>query len=116
MYGETLPLVQGAQLVIGHCFGALDQTTIDRKPLMQVDDPSFQKEKRLDMKNRQIFTGSTPVRSDELDNMRRMIKGELCNEATASQIEARYFREPDVSGDYLIKIKQALTRRPPVFQ
>jgi hypothetical protein len=46
VYGETLKLIQHADLVIGHMSLALDQCIASTKPLLVVDDPDFTQAKR----------------------------------------------------------------------
>lgn len=46
IYGQTLPLIQHADFVIGHMSLALDQCLISERPILIIDDPAFTRVKR----------------------------------------------------------------------
>lgn len=107
IYGRTLPLIQHARLVIGHCSGALDQAIVDRKPLLQLIDPSFTKVKRKNIHYSARFTGKRPASMESVKEIHRAIEQAACDDHWAADIEAKYFREPGVYGDYREIIRQA---------
>jgi len=107
LYGRTLPLIQHARLVIGHCSAALDQAVVDRKPLLRLDDPSFGREKRANIRYSVQLLGVEAVRADDLNGIRRAVAAAACDERHCAEVEAKYFREPGVHGDYREIIKQA---------
>lgn len=107
IYGQTLPLIQHAKIVIGHCSGALDQAIVDRKPLLRLDDPSFEEVQRKNIRYSIKFSGGNSVWSNELESIRRAVSEAACDERLATEIEAKYFKETGVDGDYRDIIKQA---------
>jgi len=107
LYSKTFALIQHSALVIGHCSGALDQAIVNNKPILQVSDQSFGKEIRENIDLSTKFTGITSIQNDDLKTIRTYIKHPKFDEEKATEVEAMYFREPGVQGDYREIIKDA---------
>jgi len=107
IYGETLPLIQHARLVIGHCSGALDQAIVEKKPILQLDDQSFSEKKRQGIQWSLLFTGGSLIQSDDVECLSEYLSNFDFNDKKMIGIETMYFRETDVHDDYREIIKRA---------
>ncbi len=104
IYGQTLPLIQHSNLVIGHTSLALDQCLVSEKPILIIDDPAFTEVKRSGF-------------ADSLINL--LQKPKLVTEVTRSKylqilnpdieiihcLVRDYLKEDEVDSDYYSIVK-----------
>lgn len=98
VYGQTLALLQGCSLALGHLSLALDQVIVSRKPVLLVDDLSFTMWRREGLK-------PVVARFDQHHRLSNEISCTDIQQALSrpldfyQAVESKYFREPAVSGD-----------------
>lgn len=99
LYGETLRLVQGCSLAIGHLSLALDQAIVSRKPVVLVDDVAFTPWRRKGFRDVIRRFRQAPMLNAEIG--REQLALAMSRDLTFYQdVEEQYFREPGVTGDY----------------
>jgi hypothetical protein len=107
IYGQTLPLIQNAKLVIGHMSLALDQCLVSKKPVLIVDDPDFTELKRRGFAISLMHFVAKPIL---MTTMTRAVY----SQALVPQIEAMeqlvwdYLKEKGVSQDFHPILKEEL--------
>jgi hypothetical protein len=109
IYGHTLALLHGCSIALGHLSLALDQTIVSRKPVLLVDDLSFTAWRRRGFESVVTRFRQQHRRSDKLDcsDIREALTRAL---NFYEAVEFKYFREPDVSGDYRQLCKDAFEK------
>lgn len=99
LYGETLRLVQGCSLAIGHLSLALDQAIVSRKPVVLVDDAAFTPWRRMGFRDVIRRFRQEPLLNAEIGG--KQIEQAMSRDLTFYQdVEEQYFRESGVVGDY----------------
>jgi hypothetical protein len=99
LYGETLRLVQGCSLAIGHLSLALDQAIVSRKPVVLVDDAAFTPWRRNGFRDVIRRFRQEPMLNTEIG--REQLGLAMSRDLSFYRdVEEQYFREPGVTGDY----------------
>lgn len=109
IYGQTLALLHGCSIALGHLSLALDQAIVSRKPVLLVDDLSFTAWRRKGFKPVVTRFRQQHRQSDGLDcsDIREALSRSL---DFYQAVEFKHFREPDVSGDYRQLCKDAFEK------
>ena len=98
VYGKTLQLLQNCVLAIGHLSLALDQAIVSHKPVVLVDDPDFTEWRRRGFRDVISRFRQRPLLNHRIGALE--ISGALQRDTDFySEVEKRYFREPEVVGD-----------------
>jgi hypothetical protein len=99
IYGQTLPLIQHAQFVMGHMSLALDQSLVSHKPVLTIDDPDFTEVKRRDFAVSLLYRLRKPVL---VTDVVRSVYLQAMSPQTEVQDElvCDYLKEEGVSADY----------------
>lgn len=99
IYGQTLPLIQNAQLVMGHMSLALDQCLVSEKPVMIMDDPDFTEMKRSGFAAALIHFVAKPVFVTEVTRA-VYLRAMSPNIELMKRLVRDYLKEDGVSLDY----------------
>jgi len=108
VYGETLPLIQHAQMVVGHMSLALDQCLVSKKPVLIVDDPNFTEAKRRGFPASLVHGVAKPVLVTEVARSVYLKSLSLRTELI-DQLVCDYLREDEVSSDYYSILRRELS-------
>ncbi len=99
VYGQTLRLVQGCTLALGHLSLALDQAIVSRKPVVLVDDVSFTAWRRKRFRDVIGRLCQRPMLNTEINN--EVLKRAMARDLSFyGGIVINYFLEPHINGDY----------------
>lgn len=99
IYEQTLPLIQNAQLVMGHMSLALDQCLVSEKPVMIMDDPDFTEMKRSGFSVALIHFVAKPVFVTEV-NRAVYLRAMSPNIELMERLVCNYLKEDGVSFNY----------------
>lgn len=107
IYGQTLPLIQNAQLIVGHMSLALDQCLISEKPVLIVDDPDFTEIKRSGFAATLMQFVAKPVLVTEVT---RAVYSQVMSPKIEmmEQLVCDYLKEEGVSLDYHSILKKEM--------
>ena len=99
LYGETLRLVQGCSVAIGHLSLALDQAIVSKRPVVLVDDAAFTPWRRNGFRDVIRRFRQAPMLNTEIGREQLELAMSL-DLRFYQDVEEQYFREPGVTGDY----------------
>lgn len=108
IYGQTLPLIQNAQLVVGHMSLALDQCLVSERPVLIVDDPDFTEIKRSGFAAALVHFVAKPVLVTEVTQA-VYLQAMAPPIETMEQLVCDYLKEEGVSLDYHAILKDEMT-------
>lgn len=99
LYKQTLQLIQGCRLAIGHVSLALDQAIVSNKPAIIVDDVAFTSLRRKGFRDVIKRFRQTPVLNQEIDTgkLQWAMNRDL---EFYSEVQKQYLCEPEIRGDY----------------
>lgn len=109
IYGQTLPLIQSAQIVLGHMSLALYQCLISNKPVLLLDDPDFSDIKRAGFYD-SLMQFITPQLSITHINKNDYNQSKIVDVEKNIRIVKDYLREDGVVTEYRILMKQEFTQ------
>lgn len=99
IYGETLRLIQHADLVIGHMSLALDQCIASNKPLLVIDDPDFTEAKRSGFAVSLANLVAHPILVTDVSR-KAYVDALSVNTQSMNRLMCDYLRESHVVTDY----------------
>lgn len=110
IYGETLPLIQHARMVIGHQSLALDQCLVSEKPVLIVDDPDFTAFKRAGYAASLLNGIAKPLPVTDVGRA-EFVRAMSPRIEAMEDIVRDYFKEEGVTLEYREIVKHELSGR-----
>lgn len=97
-YGKTLPMLQGCVMALGHLSLALDQAIVSFKPVQLLDDMAFTPWRRRGFRDVKSRFRQQPLQNHEVGRLQLLSALER-DLSFYTDVERKYFREPEVYGD-----------------